>query len=59
MARAKGEGYVFTVAAAIQDRAKALLRRCRPCVERILDEVIAWVAGTPEDWTGDRPGAGR
>ena len=59
MARAKGEGYVFTDTSAIQDRAKALLRRCRPCVERILDEVIAWIVVTPEDWSGEPTGGPR
>lgn len=73
MARAKGDDYVFTTpeagtvtgarAANIQDRARALLRRCRPCIERILDEVIAWVGIAPEDWTGgpegSQPGGGR
>lgn len=59
MARAKGDDYVFTASAKIQDRAKALLRRCRPCVERILDEVIAWVGIAPEDWTGEPRGGTR
>ena len=59
MARAKGDAYVFTDSSGIQGRAKTLLRRCRPCVERILDEVIAWIVVTPEDWSGEPDGGAR
>lgn len=41
----------------IDDAAAQLVSRCRPCVERILDDVVAWVVGTPEDFS-DRMATG-
>jgi len=38
----------------VNEAAAQLVRRCRPCVEDILDLVVGWVIGSPEDFrSGD------